>query len=178
MQHVRQALIRLAHENPTIRALVLPLTRQADKWKSLPPGWDQGSVDKFWESLTGENKHHVTKCISQMEGKVDDPGAFCGSLADKVDPGWREKTAFSQTDQFRVRVDMAAETLQTAARQSSPDKSLALVAWALADLSDGLRKLSLTRHADVLKRVSSDLADHAHRNKGGLNSQPFEGAPS
>lgn len=96
MQRIRQALLRLAAENAAVRPLVVPLTRQADKWQKLPEGWDQGSVEQFWESLTGANKHKVTKCISQMEGKVDDPGAFCASLADKVmGPEWRSKKAYT-----------------------------------------------------------------------------------
>jgi len=94
MNRIRHTLTRLAREDPSVRAVLVPLTKQADKWNKLPPGWTQESVKKFWESLTGENKHKVTKCIKQMEGKgIDDPGAFCASLADKVDPGWRSKKA-------------------------------------------------------------------------------------
>lgn len=53
-------------------------------WGKLPKGWTQESVKKFWSSLTGDRKHKITQCIKRMEGKVDDPGAFCGSLASKV----------------------------------------------------------------------------------------------
>lgn len=92
MKRIRQALLRIASEDASLRATLLPLTRQADKWKSLPKGWTQDSVESFWSNLTGDNKHKVTKCISQMDGKVDDPGAFCASLADKVmGPEWRSK---------------------------------------------------------------------------------------
>ena len=66
-------------------------TREA-AWEGLPKGWTQKSVDKFWGSLTGDVKHKVTKCIEKMKGSkgVDDPGAFCASLADKVEgKGWR-----------------------------------------------------------------------------------------
>lgn len=94
MQRIRTALLELAHNEPSIRPPVLKVVRQAGKWQSLPKGWDEGSVQKFWESLTGDNKHKVTKCIKEMEGKVDDPGAFCASLADKVlGPEWRSKKA-------------------------------------------------------------------------------------
>jgi hypothetical protein len=65
----------------------------AEKWESLPKGWTEQSAKDFWDSLTGEVKHKVTKCIKEMEGNVDDPGAFCGSLADLVDPGWRNRKA-------------------------------------------------------------------------------------
>ena len=60
-------------------------------WAAMPKGWTEESVKSFWKSLTGDRKHKVTKCIKEMTGKVDDPGAFCASLADMVDPGWRSK---------------------------------------------------------------------------------------
>jgi len=65
--------------------------KYAGKWDKLPKGWTQDSVKSFWNTLTGDRKHKVTACIAKMEGKIDDPGAFCASLADKVDPGWRSK---------------------------------------------------------------------------------------
>lgn len=65
--------------------------RYASKWDSLPKGWTKESLKKYWASLTGDNKHKVTACIKAMDGKIDDPGAFCASLADKVDPGWRSR---------------------------------------------------------------------------------------
>jgi len=66
--------------------------RTAIGWKSLPKGWTQDSVEKFWSSLTGDVKHKVTKCIKRMEDKMDDPGAFCASLADQVEGStdWRK----------------------------------------------------------------------------------------
>lgn len=65
---------------------------EAKGWSNLPKGWTQESVKKFWSSLTGERKHKVTACIKKMEGSgVDDPGAFCASLADKMEPGWRKE---------------------------------------------------------------------------------------
>jgi uncharacterized protein YunC (DUF1805 family) len=92
MQKIRKALLNLALENSSVRPAVLIMTRQAAKWDRLPKGWTQDSVDKFWGTLTGDNKHKVTKCIKEMDGKVDDPGAFCASLADKVmGPEWRKK---------------------------------------------------------------------------------------
>jgi hypothetical protein len=69
--------------------------KQADKWQgSLPKGWTEESVKKFFNTLTKRApKHKVTECIKRMEGKFDDPGAFCASLADRVIPGWREEVA-------------------------------------------------------------------------------------
>lgn len=97
MHRIRTALLQLAADDPTLRGAVLPLTRQADKWEGLPKGWDASSRKKFWETLTGDNKHKVTKCIKEMSkpGKdIDDPGAFCASLADRVlGKEWRSKKA-------------------------------------------------------------------------------------
>jgi hypothetical protein len=63
-------------------------------WESLPKGWTEASVKKFWSSLTGDVKHKVTKCIKKMEGGgLDDPGAFCASLADRIEgKGWRSRS--------------------------------------------------------------------------------------
>lgn len=59
----------------------------ADKWKGMPKGWDSGSRKKLWNSLGGS----VKDCMSSMSGKVDNPGAFCASLKDRVEksPSWR-----------------------------------------------------------------------------------------
>jgi hypothetical protein len=93
MKNLRTAFIRLAHENPETRSTLLPLLKRADKWETMPKGWTDESRKEFWETLTGDVKHKVTKCIKEMEGKFDDPGAFCASLADRVDPGWRSRQA-------------------------------------------------------------------------------------
>ena len=54
-------------------------------WETLPKGWTEESLKKMWESLTGRApKHKVSACMRKMEGKIDDPGAFCASLADKI----------------------------------------------------------------------------------------------
>lgn len=108
--NVRDRLVRLAHSSdPDTRARLLPLvkkvvaltqplmlqpdygSREAKGWDRLPKGWTQESVEKLWDSLTGERKHKVTACIKKMTGKVDDPGAFCASLADMMEPGWRSE---------------------------------------------------------------------------------------
>jgi len=96
MHNLRTAFIRIAHENPETRIALLPLLKKADKWEKMPKGWTDESRKQFWETLTGDVKHKVTKCIKEMEGKFDDPGAFCASLADRVDPGWRSRTASSE----------------------------------------------------------------------------------
>jgi hypothetical protein len=64
----------------------------ADKWEKLPKGWTDASRKKYWETMTGDVKHKVTKCIKEMTGKVDDAGAFCAALADRVEgKGWRSE---------------------------------------------------------------------------------------
>lgn len=81
MRVVQRYLIRQAVE------------RTAAPWKSLPKGWTEASVKKFWSSLTGDAKHKVTNCIGKMEGNLDDPGAFCASLRDHIEgtTDWRGK---------------------------------------------------------------------------------------
>lgn len=66
-----------------------------DKWKKLPKGWTDASRKKFWDSLTSRApKHKVSQCIKRMDGKVDDPGAFCAALADRViGKSWRTEAA-------------------------------------------------------------------------------------
>jgi len=89
---LHEDLVRLAHRVPKFRGLIVPTLRSAGKWNSLPKGWTEESVKKFWDSTVGDVKHPVTKCIKKMEDKMDDPGAFCSSLKDKVDgPGWRHE---------------------------------------------------------------------------------------
>lgn len=89
-----QAFLKLAHQEPSIRMFLGNLYREAAKWEGkLPKGWTSKSVDKFWDSMTGEVKHKVTKCIKKMEGtNISDPGAFCAALADRVEgTAWRHE---------------------------------------------------------------------------------------
>lgn len=61
--------------------------KSADKWKDLPKGWTDKSRKEFWDSLTGRApKHKVSACIKKMEDvkEIDDAGAFCAALADRV----------------------------------------------------------------------------------------------
>jgi hypothetical protein len=66
-------------------ATIWPIhTTRTAAWGNLPEGWTDESVQSFWDSITGDVKHKITKCMKQMEGKVTDTGAFCGSLASQV----------------------------------------------------------------------------------------------
>ncbi len=58
--------------------------KESAKWEKLPKGWTEESLKKFWNSMTGDVKHKITKCMKQMEGKVTDTGAFCGGLASRL----------------------------------------------------------------------------------------------
>lgn len=86
---------------------------EGNKWKGpLPKGWTDESRKKFWDSLTAKApKHKVTQCIKRMQGKVDNPGAFCASLADRVIPGWREEAAKERRKKAQSELRAAAELL-------------------------------------------------------------------
>ena len=71
-------------EEVVIAAIKEASQKQAAKWEDMPKGWTEESRQKFWDSLTGDRKHRITKCIKEMEGKVTDPGKFCGALASRV----------------------------------------------------------------------------------------------
>lgn len=74
------------------KAVAARYLRSAGKWRSLPKGWTEKSLQKFWKSLTGKAEHKVTACIEHMTGKVDDPGAFCAAARDRVEgTSWRGK---------------------------------------------------------------------------------------
>ncbi len=68
-------------------------SKKGARWESLPRGWTDESRKKFWDSLTsGTTPERVKECISKIGDNVSDPGAFCASLADRLSPGWRQKT--------------------------------------------------------------------------------------
>jgi len=120
--------IKLATDNPDIRDRLLPAIREAtvlplldedvemlrqakgpapeapsgSKWEKMPKGWTAESRKKFWESLTAKApKHKVTECMKRMEGKVDDTGAFCASLADRVvGKKWRSESRKKADDEW------------------------------------------------------------------------------
>ena len=61
--------------------------RKGKKWKDMPKGWTAKSRKEYYESIGG-----FDECLEKMEDKVDDPGAFCASLKDRVKgKGWRKK---------------------------------------------------------------------------------------
>ena len=56
----------------------------AGAWEELPNGWDESSLKKLWEGLTGDRKHKVTACAKKLKGQVTDEWAFCASLARRL----------------------------------------------------------------------------------------------
>ena len=118
MTPLRHKAIRLAHQNTGLRSQLLRAIVAADAWSKLPKGWTQESVEKFWGSFTGDVKHKVTKCMEQMSGKVDDTGAFCGSLADKVEgtTSWRGKEAGVRVEEGDTLMSKGTGNLWTVIR--------------------------------------------------------------
>jgi len=87
-------------------SMVVEAARNRDNktaaWSKLPKGWTNESLKKFWDSMTGDVKKKVTACIKKMEGKVDDPGAFCASARDRVEgKGWRSERDASLAEAAR-----------------------------------------------------------------------------
>lgn len=104
MTPLQASVIRLASTNPEMRPHLLPLIAAGREaaWENLPKGWTEESVKSMWATLTGDTKHKITKCMKEMEGKVDNTGAFCGSLASHV--GYRGASDASLLKRAMVRV--------------------------------------------------------------------------
>ena len=56
-----------------------------EKFKSLPKGWTEDSLNKFIKTLTGKTKGDpkgmFDACVKKIgETDIDDPKAFCGAL--------------------------------------------------------------------------------------------------
>lgn len=65
----------------------IPAAQNESKWEDLPKGWTDDSRAKYANSMAKEECEQegaVDTCISKIDGHVDDPGAFCASLHDRV----------------------------------------------------------------------------------------------
>lgn len=56
-----------------------------EKFKKLPKGWTEDSLNKFIKTLTGKTKGDpkgmFKACVEKIkETDIDDPEAFCGAL--------------------------------------------------------------------------------------------------
>lgn len=130
-----RAFVRLASSDPALKAALQHLVKEAAPWGKLPKGWTQDSVEKFWSSLTGEAKHKVTKCIERMSDKMDDPGAFCASLADKVDPGWRSRKKAAATYRYYFTVLGRGDAPRWAVRPEL-EKAVKRLGWDRVEIHD------------------------------------------
>jgi hypothetical protein len=149
MSKFNQIVLKLAQQNPAFRQALVSDLKTADKWETLPKGWTDESRKEFWESLTsGSPKHKVTACIKKMEGKMDNPGAFCASLADRVTPGWRDKKGAKAPTLKGIRNQLknllavlggADDYLYEGATKAGTAKALGVVATS-ERLLEGLRK--------------------------------------
>lgn len=60
---------------------------KGSKWKKMPKGWKSKSRKSYHDSIGG-----FDGCMKKMKKKMDEPGAFCASLKDRVKgKGWRKK---------------------------------------------------------------------------------------
>jgi len=84
--------------------------RMRAQWEKKPEGWNKESMKKYWETLTGDVKHKVTKCIKKIEESdsgITDAGAFCASLADKIEgTAWRHEPRKKRTKKAMEKTAM------------------------------------------------------------------------
>lgn len=69
------------------------MSKRAYQGFKLPPNWTRDSLDKFYNTITEANPEHpVSACIEKMEGKIDNPGAFCAGIKDEIEGStdWRK----------------------------------------------------------------------------------------
>lgn len=73
-------------ESMNARRVIHYLDTITEQWETLPRGWTEDSLQRFWRSLTGDRKHKITQCIKKIEKnpEIDDPKAFCASLARRI----------------------------------------------------------------------------------------------
>lgn len=91
----QEQAIQIRKHGSTVQKLqlVIAALQKESAWEDLPKGWTKQSARKFWNSLTGDIKHKVTKCMSKMDGKVSNPGAFCNSLKNLIKSANTKKEA-------------------------------------------------------------------------------------
>jgi len=59
-------------------------------WDTLPRGWTDDSLEKYWDTLVGDTEEKVQKCINKISSgehsseAIDDPETFCRTLAAKM----------------------------------------------------------------------------------------------
>ncbi len=99
------------------------VSRTAAKWESLPKGWTDASRKKFWNSLTsGTVPERVKECIGKIEGTdIDDPGAFCASLADRIEgKAWRSEKRSSSEESLGL-LKVACDVIHAGMTDLAPE---------------------------------------------------------
>lgn len=67
--------------------------RKGKAWKKLPKGWSRKTLTNVADKMM-KGEHPFASCVKKMKGKgMKDPNAFCASLKDIDQPGWREREA-------------------------------------------------------------------------------------
>ena len=84
-------------------------------------GFSQGLCDKFGMGSPGG----TTDCISSMEGKVDDPGAFCASLHQWCTGSWPAEKKMAQDEESSDGDE--SENSQDGAECELPDGSMGVM---------------------------------------------------
>jgi hypothetical protein len=129
---LRKGLVRVAYEDPSTRNKIISfLFKDAAGWKSLPRGWTEESVKKFWANLTKANKKHpFAECVKKMKGKLENPEAFCASAKDHAlgTTKWRgkgrkkkKKKASLDFDRFYKGLEAILEKIKNASDYRSLD---------------------------------------------------------
>lgn len=136
-------------------------------WDKLPKGWTEKSVQKFWDSLTGGRQHKVTACMKRMDGKINDPGAFCASLADRVEgKDWRKKAVNRSAAKGRAALEALSDAWDLLDRSWSKLSFEVLIddlVNAEVDVDD------LARDADKLGKASNRLETQTRTWRSALN---------
>src|ERR1700748_2938569 len=86
------------------------IKKEASKWKKMPSGWKSKSRSNFFKNLADES---AGDCMKRIEDHIDDPGAFCASLKDRVKKTtkWR-KGKPGNLKKKKASVDSIDQTIQ------------------------------------------------------------------
>ncbi|MHA1883078.1 MAG: hypothetical protein ACTSUO_08540 [Candidatus Thorarchaeota archaeon] len=123
-------------------------------WEKLPRGWTKESLDSFARSLTkktkGDPKGFVTACMKEMEGKVDNPAAFCASLKDRYlgTTKWRGKESNESRPVSDVTKEITDLKVKEASTRAERDKAIELLEKLEAEEKQ-LREACSTRVLEV-----------------------------
>jgi len=79
----------------------------------------------------------VKACIKQMErrGDIDDPGAYCAAIADRIEPGWRSRNPYdpSSLNKDQLKAEIAKWRKMKLAAEDAMDRAPPHIRDLLAD---------------------------------------------